>query len=140
MERRQNDSRTDNEAQAGGGRLSGVRILIAEDESLIAMELSALFEEMGAEVVGPCATLDRALATAEEEPLSAAVLDLMLGRDSIAPLARLLARRKVPFFFYSGQSSNDPIRMEWPESVHVAKPAQSRCLIDTVVRLLPGAC
>ena len=136
MEQRHLDRRKVYSRQEGRGCLEGVRILIAEDEALIAMELISIFEDVGATVVGPCRTLSAALARAQEEGLSAAILDLRLGRDSSTPLARVLAERRIPFFFYSGQAGNDPIRAEWPDSILISKPAKADRLIDTAVDLL----
>jgi hypothetical protein len=102
------------------------------------MELSSVLEDRGAEVVGPCPTLACAMAEATVEKLSAAILDLRLGRDSITPVARVLEQRRVPFFFYSGQSANDPIRTEWPSHAMVSKPALAGRLVEAIMNLLPA--
>ncbi|MFC3126852.1 HWE histidine kinase domain-containing protein [Pseudoroseomonas globiformis] len=82
------------------------RILLAEDEPLVAMELESKLRRLGFIVVGPAATLQRAmeLATGEEE-LAGAVLDVNLNGQAVFPLADLLVRRNVPVLFATGYGS-----------------------------------
>src|SRR5579862_9929896 len=77
-------------------RLAGARILVVEDEFIIALEIQANLEEAGATVVGPALTLEQALELAQNDGLSAAMLDLRLGRDSASPVAQVLAERHIP--------------------------------------------
>ena len=118
------------------GELKGLRVLVAEDEAIIAFELEAFLTEAGAEVLGPSYDLDNALDLAGDEGLSAAVLDIRLGKDTIAPVARLLTERGIPFVFYSGQIDNDPILAEWPTSTLVSKPASPRVVVRALANLL----
>jgi two-component system, response regulator PdtaR len=82
-----------------------MRILIAEDEALIALELTESLEHDGHEVVGPATTMAEALALCEAGPPELALLDINLGDGSSGvTLARaLLARWGVPSIFASGQ-------------------------------------
>ena len=83
--------------------LARCRILVVEDEALIAMDLEWTLRERGCEVVGPVATLDEAVrAAATEQPLDGAVLDVNLGRERVFPVADVLAARGVPFLFLTG--------------------------------------
>ncbi len=116
--------------------LSGVRVLVVEDEFLIMVELVALLEEAGAEIVGPCSSVQQALTAASHETFSAAVLDMRLGSELVSPVARELAHRGVPFIFYTGQAQSDPVLAEWPDVKVVAKPAASNQIIDAIVRLV----
>lgn len=118
------------------GLLHDLRILVVEDETIIAMELQSTFEDEGAEVVGPAFTLKQGMELAIQQDFSAAVLDLRLGRDPVSPIARALAARNIPFLFYSGQPPDDPIRAEWPEAFIVAKPATGASLIRAVRHLV----
>jgi DNA-binding NarL/FixJ family response regulator len=92
--------------------LTGLRILIVEDEVIIAMEIESNLQDAGAEILGPAHTVADGLALAANDVISAAVLDLRIGRDSVAPIARILTARDIPFLFYSGQSASDPVRAE----------------------------
>src|SRR5512132_362784 len=62
-------------------KLSGARILVVEDEVFIALDLQATLTDAGAEVIGPSFTLEQAFTLASRENLSAAILDVRLGRD-----------------------------------------------------------
>ena len=99
------------------GPLRGARILIAEDEALIAFELEATFKDAGAQVIGPAFNVRAALDLAERGGLSAAVLDLRLDRETSQPIARHLSTIGVPFLIYTGQSDVAAIRAEWPACI-----------------------
>ena len=77
------------------------RILVIDDEPLIAMAVSEWLADLGHVVVGPAADLASALALAEE-PIDAAILDVSLGKDDSAPVARRLIDKKIPFAVASG--------------------------------------
>ena len=115
--------------------LKGARVLVVEDDFLILMELEAILSEAGAEIAG-CRTVKDALALAERDGLTAAVLDIRLGRETIAPVARELAQRGIPFVFYTGQIDADAMRTEWPDRRFVPKPAQPRTIVKAVADLL----
>jgi DNA-binding response OmpR family regulator len=119
----------------GGSLLKGARVLVVEDDFLILMELETILSEAGADIAG-CRTVKDALALAENNRLAAAVLDISLGRETIAPVARELARRGIPFVFYTGQIDNDAVRAEWPDHRFVPKPAQPRTIVTAVADLL----
>ncbi|HWL81391.1 MAG TPA: HWE histidine kinase domain-containing protein [Roseomonas sp.] len=79
------------------------RVLLAEDEPLVAMELETQLQALGFTVVGPAATLQEALRLASEEVLlDAAVLDVNLRGQAVFPVADLLVRRGVPVVFATG--------------------------------------
>jgi Response regulators consisting of a CheY-like receiver domain and a winged-helix DNA-binding domain len=117
------------------GRLSGARILVVEDEFVIAMQLQSVFEEEGAQVLGPYHNLAEALEHAGTDDITAASLDVNLGRDTAAPVASLLAERKVPFVFYSVQT-NDPAIADWRHIPLIQKPAAPSDLIDAIATVL----
>jgi DNA-binding response OmpR family regulator len=118
------------------GVLKGFRVLVAEDEAIIAFELEAFLTEAGAIVIGPSYNLDDAMDHADGDELSAAVLDIRLGEENIAPVARRLTERGIPFLFYSGQVDTDPILAEWPNSVLISKPASPRIVVHALAELL----
>jgi DNA-binding LytR/AlgR family response regulator len=82
--------------------LRGLRILLVEDEFLVALELESMLQELGGEVVGPLGSLDQAVAVAREEALDAAVLDVNVGGRLVTPVADALAARTIPFVFCTG--------------------------------------
>lgn len=117
-------------------RLEGANILVVEDEVVIAMEITSNLEDEGAQVIGPAHTLDRAVTLASKFDISAAILDLRLGAASVAPVARLLSDRKIPFLFYSGLSRTDQAKAEWPKSEIFSKPCPPDILIGALAGLI----
>lgn len=93
-------------SNAEAGPLAGRRLLLVEDEYVLAVGLSDTLGDLGAEVVGPVASVADALALLETLPeLDAAVLDVNLGREVVYPVADALLARGLPFLF---ATANDP--------------------------------
>lgn len=117
--------------------LDGAHVLVVEDDFLILAELESGLAEAGAEVVGPCRNATDALAVLDGQNVTAAILDLQLGggRSSV-PVGRELARRGIPFLFYTGQLDTQPIRAEWPDCRVISKPAPLGMLMRAVAQLL----
>lgn len=81
---------------------AGARILIVEDEALIAMLLEEMLADLGYELAGTAATLAQALELAKAADLDGAILDLSLGGEKSLPVADALAARDIPYMFASG--------------------------------------
>lgn len=126
------------QGQLRGESLKGLRVLVVDDEPLIAMDLERILTDEGASVAGPCGHLDEAQACIREECLSAAVLDVRLGGEMITPVAEMLAEANVPFVLYSGQVATDPRLSGWPNSAFLSKPAPGRLVVETLRRLVDG--
>lgn len=83
--------------------LEGRRVLVVEDETMIAMLVEDMLGDLGCVVVGPAHALESALALAEDdEGMDAALLDLNLGGQPVFPLADALRARGVPLIFCTG--------------------------------------
>src|SRR5215470_3120097 len=80
------------------------RILVIEDEALVALQLQADLESVGHTVVGPARSLQAGLSLAKDEAIDLALVDVSLGRETSAPIADELIARKVPFAFVTGYS------------------------------------
>ena len=79
------------------------RVLVVEDEYLIALEVERALEEEGAEVIGPVASVQATLDLIEQSGhLDAAVLDINLHGEDAYPIAESLQRKGVPFVFTTG--------------------------------------
>jgi DNA-binding response OmpR family regulator len=117
-------------------QLSGVRVLVVEDDPLMAMDLEATLAEAGAVVVGLCRTLDEAMARADADDFAVVVLDFGLGSDMASPVARRLANRGIPFVLYTGKSRREPGLIEWRDYSIVEKPASPRALVSAVRAVL----
>lgn len=83
-------------------RLSGTRVLLVEDETLLAMQLEAALAELGCQVVGPVAQLDAAKRMIRRAGFDCALLDIDLRGRPAYPLAELLDGRGVPYGFVTG--------------------------------------
>jgi DNA-binding response OmpR family regulator len=102
--------------------LAGRRILLAEDEYLIAMELQQELEKNGAEVVGPTASIAETLRlSGSAGPVDVAVLDIDLGGQMAYPVADALRARNIPFIFISGFGPQG-IRPEYADAPMLDKP------------------
>lgn len=82
--------------------IAGKRILLVEDEFLVAMMAEDMLAELGARPVGPAHRLEEGLALAREAELDGAVLDINLGGARSDAIAEVLAARGVPFVFATG--------------------------------------
>jgi DNA-binding response OmpR family regulator len=118
------------------GALRAARVLVLEDSFLILMELESILLEAGADAVCTCRSVGEALRTIAEKELGAAILDLQLDGETSMPVARALSERGVPFFFYTGQLDTRGVRAEWPACLVVAKPADSRKIVEMVASLV----
>lgn len=103
------------------GPLSGRRILVVEDEPLVAMLIEDLVAEGGGIVVGPASTLAAAAALIAEDRLDGALLDVNVCGREVYPLAEILARDGVPFVFVTGYGAHGhPVR--YREHPTIQKP------------------
>src|SRR5690349_14722499 len=85
------------------GVLAHRRVLVVEDEYYLADDMAQALQKLGAEIVGPVPTRDKALALlASGERIDAAVLDINLKGQTVYPVADALRERGVPFVFATG--------------------------------------
>jgi DNA-binding response OmpR family regulator len=90
------------------------RILIVEDESLIADLLQDMIEDLECEVVGPVATVAEALAALETTSINGGILDLVLKGERVEPVAAALRLRGIPFAFATGMPA-EGARGDWKD-------------------------
>jgi CheY-like chemotaxis protein len=83
-------------------RLQGLRVLVVEDEPVVAMCLEDMLDALGCETIGPASRLADGLALAAGGDFDAAILDINLGGERSTPIAETLRTRGVPFAFASG--------------------------------------
>lgn len=81
---------------------TGLRILVVEDEYLVAEYVETLLEDLGCQVLGPVPTVEEGLTILRTEPLDGALLDANLNGDSSAPLAAELHAKSIPFVVVTG--------------------------------------
>ena len=113
-----------------------MRILIAEDEFLVGIQLEEDLQSAGCSTVGPFSTLEAATSAARRERFDLAILDINLNGAKVYPLADELAARGVPFIFLSGY-----IRADLPEryrhAPQIMKPHDPVTLIKEIRAALP---
>jgi CheY-like chemotaxis protein len=115
------------------------RVLLVEDELLIALELSSMIEDAGWEVLGPAPNVEKALAIlAQTEPV-AAFLDENLNGASVAPVARELVRRRIPFVIVSGYARSISGDALLQKARRIQKPASPRQIRDALADFLSTA-
>ena len=115
--------------------LSGRRILVVEDDVLIAMDMEATLEEFGCQVVGPCERLDKALA-AVDETLDCAIVDMNLRGEYSFPLIERLRDCRVPTIVCSGYVDLPDIKSRLNGVPMLPKPCNPDRLLALMQELL----
>lgn len=118
-----------------------MRVLLVEDNFIIALDLASLVREAGVEPVGPVASVAEALAELDRGGIDAAILDINLGEESALGLADELERRTIPYAFATGYSADDVLPPERARLPVLAKPysaAEVMAVLDTLRRSRGG--
>jgi DNA-binding response OmpR family regulator len=108
-----------------------MRILIVEDEPLIAFEVEQTLTDAGFEIVGVAARVEEALAMIDDGALDAAVLDANLNRVSAAPIAIALTARGLPFVVTTGYT-----REQLPDGFKAGALIEKPCLPEQIIEAL----
>jgi CheY-like chemotaxis protein len=112
------------------------RILVVEDEYLIAMNLQDGLESAGSIVVGPVPSVDKALQTIDSEShIDAAVLDVNLGGALSYGVADKLIARNIPFIFTSGYEDN-VLRSRYSGVKNCPKPYLFQAIEEALVEAM----
>ena len=90
-----------------GGVLDGKRILIVEDEFLLAVLIEETLQSFGCETIGPFTKLELGLKASRQESFDLAILDINLNGTMAYPLADELLSRGIPFLFLTGYAAKD---------------------------------
>ena len=112
----------------------GARILVVEDEPLIALALADEVATAEGVVVGPFSTVGKALAALSGQGVVGAILDFRLADRDVLPVAAVLQEQSVPFVVYTGQDIPQSIRALLPAERILRKPMS----MGRVVRILAG--
>jgi DNA-binding response OmpR family regulator len=115
--------------------LRGRRILVVEDDPLLAMSLEDFLRDAGADVAGPADRVERADALVTEDNLSAAILDIRLYDEEVWPVARRLAEQGIPFVFYSGHFGSDTLPADFAGRPILSKPARPSQIVNALAGL-----
>jgi CheY-like chemotaxis protein len=115
--------------------LAGKRVLVAEDELLVAMLVEDILADNDCLVLGPFASVSQALEAAKADCIDVAVLDVNLCGQRIYPVAEVLADRGIPFLFLSGYGK-DAIPPNHPEWRACKKPFTANDLTIMLIEQL----
>ncbi|MBD7940383.1 response regulator [Brevundimonas guildfordensis] len=115
---------------------SGRRVLIVEDESLVAMLLETILVDLGCDVVGPESNIEDGLnAASGTSRLDAALLDVNVAGQEIFPVAEALKARGVPFVFSTGYGEAG-LPEHWRGNPTVQKPFTEGAIRDALMTAL----
>jgi len=115
----------------GRTKLSGLRVLVVEDEALIAWDIAEHLRKYGVKIVGPAATVTEACALLEGGAPDAAVLDINLRHESVYPLIEKLRMRRIPFVFASGYSRS-ALPAEYAGCTFIEKPFDGAAFMEAL--------
>lgn len=116
--------------------MTGARVLVAEDNLMVALDIAAVLEEAGATVLGPAARVRNALAILEQERPTAAILDVNLLDGVVTPVAERLIESGIPLIFCTGTEAPREIVRLRPDVPVFKKPTDAGQLILELARLL----
>lgn len=114
--------------------LSNLRIMLLEDQLLIAMDAEDMLVENGAAHVEMVATVESAIAAIDKFSPDAAVLDVNLGHGTSLPVAEHLLARGVPFIFATGYGDGSTIPSTFAEVPAIRKPYDANALVQGLLR------
>lgn len=107
------------------------RVLVVEDEMMLAMLMEDTLADFGCDVVGPIARVAAGVRLAITEPLDGAILDINVAGTEVFPVADVLAKRNIPFVFVSGYNSND-LPPQWKGRPTLHKPFRPEDLAQSM--------
>jgi len=120
--------------------MSGMTVLIVEDDFIVGYDMQMLLEEQGARVLGPAANLAEARELLAKERPTAAVLDVNLGGEYVFPLLSKLRERNVPFVFATAYADDDRLfPQEARTAPRLSKPVLPNALIGQLLRIVRTA-
>jgi DNA-binding response OmpR family regulator len=111
------------------------RVLIVEDEPMIALNLEDVLIDAGFRIAGVVGQLEKALVLIESGACDAAIVDANLDGVSAVPVANALATRGLPFIVLSGYSQ-EQMQGQFAEALFLQKPCRPELLIQTLNTLL----
>jgi DNA-binding NtrC family response regulator len=111
------------------------RVLVLEDDYLLATDLQMALETIGATVIGPFGNAREAAEALVEEKPDCAFVDVNLGHGPTFDVPRALAQHAVPFVFVTGYDA-DAIPQEFTGVARLEKPIETKKVLETVSLLL----
>lgn len=116
--------------------LNGSRVLVAEDEPFIALDIALAIEDAGGEVVGPACSIKEALALIEGAAICGAILDANLIDGDITPVAEVVLRLGIPVILQSGVGLPPELAGRFSNLVFLMKPYPAAGLVAQLDKLI----
>jgi DNA-binding response OmpR family regulator len=110
------------------------RILVVEDDALVAVDLADELIVAGYEVIGPAGGVTEATRLLRSEPCDAAVLDINLGQETSAPVAEWLRDQNIPFIVVSGYTGHQ-ISAAYAHAPHLSKPLSNSAILSALATI-----
>jgi CheY-like chemotaxis protein len=121
---------------AAASRLAGAKVLVAEDEPVIALDLQAMLQDLGCLVLGPVESIQSALAVLAQERPDAVLLDVSLLDGRAAPVAVVLMDAAVPFALMTAYGEGELDDSCFAAAPRIAKPFGAETVKQMVLQLL----
>jgi FixJ family two-component response regulator len=110
------------------------RVLIMEDEFIVALDLSDMTQDLGFQVEGPFATLAEGSRAIEDIRPDCAILDVQLADGEVFPLADRLIALGVPIIFHSGHADVAALLARYPAARSASKPCPAEVIASYLVQ------
>jgi len=108
------------------------KVLVVEDEFIIALDVSETVKDLGYALEGPFPDKAHAFRAIADDLPDCAILDVLTGDGEVYPLADALTEAGVPIIFHSGHVSPSEVRLRYPKAWACAKPCSPDKLIDVL--------
>jgi DNA-binding response OmpR family regulator len=118
--------------------LAGMRILVVEDEMLIALLIQQMLQELCCEVIGPVSSVEEAVGAVRAQPIDGALLDMSLNGKSSSPAAHDLIDHAVPFLLITGYDASDRDSPVFQTASRIGKPFEIEELADAMLEAFVG--
>jgi two-component SAPR family response regulator len=114
----------------------GLRVMIAEDDWLLALNIQGMLDEFGCAVIGPATNVNDAQRLAEEKSFDIALLDVRFQyNDTSNLIAKILKKKRIPFAYVTGYSESDLQSWNMPKAFILQKPVTTSNLAATITVL-----
>jgi len=115
--------------------LSGIRVLVVEDEGVVALMIEDMLQDLGCEIAASAARLADACEIAASAEIDLAVLDVNVNGQPVFPVAEVLRERQIPFVFSTGYGASG-LPQEFDGHPVLGKPFSERELRKTIALAL----